>query len=646
MKRLYYKYLSAAFCIVAILLIHSCASISTPDGGPYDEEPPKVVRCTPNDKATNTSTKKVTIEFDEFIKLDGASEKVVISPPQAEPADIKANGKKIIVTLSDTLKTDYTYTIDFGDCIQDNNEGNPMGNYSYSFSTGASIDTMEVSGTVLDAMNLEPVKGALVGLYSNLSDTVFTTAPLERIARTNAKGQFVIKGIASNKQYKIYALNDADQNYFFNQKSEGIAFNDSIITPKSEPSTRTDSIWHKNDHSRLDSVVTVPCTRFMPNDIVLTLFTEKQTNQYLTKTERLTPNKFSLFFTAPADEPAAIEGLNFNTEDAFIKEFSATNDTLHFWIKDSLIYQKDTLDMVVKFMGTDTLGNLVPTTDTLHLASKKTMEKIRKEQSKKYEDWLKAQKKQHKGKDEPIDSIMPADPLEMKMSGGSKMGANENIHFSFGEPIVNINNSAFHLKIQKDTLWVDEPFEIEQDSANIRRYTLMAEWLPEHNYELTVDSAAFTGLYGNVTKEAKQKISISSLDEFSSLYVKVSGIDTCAIVQLLDKSDKVVTQAKLNKQSEADFYYIKPGVYYMRLFIDKNNNGVWDTGEYASRTQAETVFYYPKSLELKARWEIEQSWNPLDTPLTEQKPLEITKQKPDREKSIKNRNAERKFNKK
>ena len=70
MKRLYYKYLSAAFCIVTILLIHSCASISSPDGGPYDEEPPKVVRCTPNDKATNTSTKKVTIEFDEFIKLD------------------------------------------------------------------------------------------------------------------------------------------------------------------------------------------------------------------------------------------------------------------------------------------------------------------------------------------------------------------------------------------------------------------------------------------------------------------------------------------------------------------------------------------------------------------------------------------------
>ncbi|MBR5763778.1 MAG: hypothetical protein IKX93_04065, partial [Bacteroidaceae bacterium] len=181
---------------------------------------------------------------------------------------------------------------------------------------------------------------------------------------------------------------------------------------------------------------------------------------------------------------------------------------------------------------------------------------------------------------------------------------------------------------------------------NIRRYTLMAEWKPECNYELMVDSAAFTGLYGNVTKEMKQKISISSLDDYSSLYVKVSGVDTCAVVQLLDKGDKVVTQTKLNKQSEADFYYIKPGIYYMRLFIDKNGNGIWDTGEYASRTQAETVFYYPKSLELKARWEIEQSWNPLDTPLTEQKPLEITKQKPDREKSIKNRNAERKFNKK
>lgn len=646
MKKLFYKFISVSLGIAISILLYSCANISSPDGGPYDEEPPKVVQCIPADKSINAKSNKITIEFDEYIKLDGASEKVVVSPPQKEPADIKTSGKKIIVTLFDTLKTDYTYTIDFGDCIQDNNEGNPMGNYAYSFSTGSKIDTMEVSGTVLNAEDLEPVKGALVGLYSNLTDTAFTTMPLERIARTNSKGEFIIKGIDKNKKYKIYALNDADQDFKFSQKSEAIAFNDSLITPTAEASTRQDSIWHKNDHSKLDSVVTVPCTHFMPDNIVLTIFKEKQTNQYLTKAERLVPQKFSLYFTAQAKEPAQVKGLNFNENDAFIKEFSAHNDTLHFWIKDSTIFKKDTLDMTISFLGTDTLGHLVPTCDTLHLASKKTMEKIRKERADKLEEWNKDFKKKKKHGEEPTDSIMPLETLAVKISNASKMAANENVTFSFDEPILHVNDSAFHLKVQKDTLWINEPFAIEQDSSNIRRYKLMAEWKPEFNYELKVDSAAFTGLYGAVSKSIKQKIAVASMDEFSSLYVKISGIDSCAILQLLDKSDKLVSTASMDKDKEADFFYVKPGTYYLRMFIDRNKNGKWDTGDYVSRTQAETVYYYPKPLELKARWEIEQSWSPMTTPLKEQKPLEITKQKPDKEKTIKNRNSERTFKKK
>ena len=142
------------FLLMAALL-YACASVGNPDGGPYDETPPKFVRATPSPNSINNKNKKVTIEFDEFIKLEKASEKIIISPPQKEMPRIEANGRKVHAEFFDTLKENTTYTIDFGDAIVDNNEGNPMGHFAYAFSTGAQIDTMEVSGTVLNAENLE-----------------------------------------------------------------------------------------------------------------------------------------------------------------------------------------------------------------------------------------------------------------------------------------------------------------------------------------------------------------------------------------------------------------------------------------------------------------------------------------------------------
>jgi hypothetical protein len=170
--------------VIYTLFFSSCARMGHPDGGWYDDDPPVVIGSSPEDKSTNVKAKKVSIFFNEYIKLEDASNKVIVSPPQLETPEIKAAGKKIIVELKDTLKENTTYTIDFGDAITDNNEGNPMGSYTYTFSTGEQIDTFEVSGYVLDASNLEPIKGIQVGLYSDLADSAFKTKPLLRISRT------------------------------------------------------------------------------------------------------------------------------------------------------------------------------------------------------------------------------------------------------------------------------------------------------------------------------------------------------------------------------------------------------------------------------------------------------------------------------
>lgn len=194
---------------IAILLViigfYACASTGSPDGGPYDEDPPKFVRATPEPNTKNNTRKKIAIEFNEFIQLEKASEKVIISPPQNEAPEVKTSGKRVLVNFYDSLRPNTTYTIDFGDAIVDNNEGNPMGNFSYAFSTGDTIDTMQVSGVVLNSADLEPIKGIQVGLHKNLNDSAFTTLPFDRISRTDSRGQFIIRGIAPGT-YRIYAL--------------------------------------------------------------------------------------------------------------------------------------------------------------------------------------------------------------------------------------------------------------------------------------------------------------------------------------------------------------------------------------------------------------------------------------------------------
>ena len=275
-------------------MIVSCARMGQPDGGWYDDTPPRVVHTDPADKGTGVKSKKVTITFDEFIKLEDATSKVVISPPQIEPADIKASGKKIVVELKDSLMDNTTYTIDFSDAISDNNEGNPMGNYTYSFSTGERIDTFEVSGNVLDATNLEPIKGILVGLYDDLSDTVFARKPFIRVSRTDSRGRFVIRGIAPGT-YRVYALQDADGNYIYSQKSEMLAFSHETFNPYAKPDIRQDTVWR--DTLRIDSIIRTPYTHFYPDDIVLRAFTALQTDRYLVKSERAEPNKLNFYFS-------------------------------------------------------------------------------------------------------------------------------------------------------------------------------------------------------------------------------------------------------------------------------------------------------------------------------------------------------------
>ncbi len=626
------------FVLLVCLGIYACASTGSPDGGPYDEMPPKFVRATPEPNATNNTRKKISIEFDEFIQLERASEKVIISPPQQETPEVRVNGKRVQVEFFDSLRANTTYTIDFGDAIVDNNEGNPMGNFSYAFATGDVIDSLQVSGTVLNAENLEPIKGIQVGLHKNLSDTALTSLPFDRISRTDSRGEFTIRGIAPG-QYRIYALMDGNQNYLFDSKTEAIAFTDSLVIPSSIPSSRQDTVWNEKDTAAIDTIIRVDYTRFLPDNILLRAFKEEATMQYLRIKERPNTKQFVLAFSAKADTLPTLKGLNFDEKDAFIIEARTGNDSIVYWLKDSTLCEKDTLIIQLDYLATDTLGKLVPQRDTIKLQNKipRARRLAMKEEADKEKE---KERRRRERKGDTLSVETEFIPMHFDVSG--MLDLNKNLLVNFDEPIVDIDTSRIHLSVMVDSVWQQAPLLIRPDSVVPRQYEILAPWEPGAEYEISIDSLCFKGLYGLYNNKDKKSFKVKKLEDYGTLYLNIVGAGPHAIVQLLDGADRVVREQAVSSKNTCDFYFLQPSTkYYIRLFNDDNNNGKWDTGNFAEKRQAEEVFYFPKVWEMKANFEFEETWDLHAVPLEKQKLDELKKQKPDANKKIKERNKER-----
>lgn len=720
------------FALLAVLLLMACANMGTPDGGPYDETPPTIVGTHPRFGATTASTRKITLRFSENIKLENASEKVVVSPPQLNQPEIYTSGKQITIELMDSLKPDMTYTIDFADAIEDNNEGNPMGDYAFTFSTGERLDTFQLSGYVLNAEDLEPIKGILVGLYAadslsdGIPDSIFRTQPLQRISRTDSRGHFVAKGLDPTCSYRVFALKDMDQDFAFSQKSEQIAFNNQLYSLRSAPDVRYDTVWH--DSIYYDSIVPVPYTHFYPDDIVLRAFTEEGQARAFLKSERPELERFTLYFTAPDSLESIVRGLDFDARDAFVREKTEGNDTLTYWLRDSLIYNRDSLQVTVDYRATDTLGQLQWQTDTLLLVSRQSYARRQKQQAEKWEKYAKEyrekyrqdlkakeyaerkaekegerpqddetteetdfpapadstetatdtlpsaipasspntdakdspdtdagkasrkdkkeKKKRKKVRDEDIEvPPMPEEFLEMRVSG-STLDPDQNVFLRFATPIDTVHPELIHfVEMVNDTERVERPFLVQRVEGKLMEYCLYAEWQPDTKYECTLDTGTFVNIYGQRTAESKQKINVRSLDDYSTLFVTLQQADPSAVLHLLDSGGKVAKRQRAT-DGKADFYFVKPGTYYLYMFYDRNGDGRWTTGDFSTSRQGEEAFFYPGALELKAGWEITQTWNPHMRPLQQQKPDKITKQKPDKAKNLHSKNQQREEEKK
>ena len=612
------------------LLMAACASIGRPEGGARDEEPPKFVRSNPAPGALNVKTDRMTVFFDENIQLEDAFNKVVVSPAQKTPPTVSANGHRLSVQFRDTLRDNTTYTVDFADAIKDLNEGNILDGFALDFSTGPSIDTLRISGMVLQAQNLEPAQGMLVGVYSNLSDTAITTLPLDRIARTNQYGQFTIRNLPEGK-YRIFAINDINRDYHWD-RSEDIAFYDDIIVPTTEPIEVTDTLYAVGG---ADSISTRRGIRYLPNDILLTWFNEGYKAHYLSDYARPERRKITLGFGAPLDSLPQVRivdgapGAGRDISEWALVQPNEALDSLIYWIKDPEVLAADSLRLDVRYQKNDTLDRLVWTTDTLRFF-------FREPKSKK-------KKKKDDETEKPrftVDSITgdttflpPADLeyLAFSAKSGSTQELGQPLSIEVAVPLERLDTAGLHLAMMVDSVWTPQKFTMRPDSLDSLRGILFdTQWNPGGKYQFTVDTLAATSIYGTWNRPYKHEFTLKNTEDYSNLKVTLPGIDSLqAVVELLGTNDEPVMRAiKPEGTSVAELKLITPGKYYLRLFLDPNKNGKWDTGNLADSIQPEEVFYFAKRLDLKKNWDIEQTWDIYELPVDAQKPYAIKKNKP------------------
>ena len=581
--------------IVAAMLLVSCANRGIgPQGGPKDTIPPIPLFSEPEIGALNFHDSRIEVTFDEYIQLNDVVGNLMMSPPQQNPPEVKARGKKLIVQFKDTLHDSTTYTIDFGSAICDYREKVPLHGFSFYFATGPEIDTLMHYGHVYDAQTLNPMQGILVGIHRDMSDTAFTRLPFLRIAKTDSAGGFRIGNIHAGK-YKIYAVDDIGRDYRLTI-GESLAFQEEPITVAA-PDT-------------IDSVAILPLTS-------LFLFKEAQQKLYLQKVNRDVAHQITMMFSSAPDSLMTWRMLRPSEIDSTASDsawtdptphmypaYSAKGDTVTFWLTDSISIRQDTMYMEARYRRTDSVYNLEWFTDTIRaiwraprLSAKAKELEDRKNQSRR---------------------------LELKSNARKGFEMYDTLWLSCTTPLAVIRQEAIHLYERIDTVLKPVPFTIAPHDTLPMRLTFYADLQPNSNYELQLDSAALYDVYGTTHIVANYGLLVKTPADYSTLRVKLNPFEPTARIQLLNSKDEVVRELPVSEDG-AFFEYLKPDGYYMRLYLDENGDGKWTTGSWEYKRQPERIYYYPEKIQTKSNWDFEQEWDYTAVEQMKSKPKELVK---------------------
>jgi len=559
-----------------------------PTGGPKDTIPPVVTKTVPAFNDRNYHGHSVDLSFDEFVVTNDIREQLVISPPLKDKPSIRSKGKTLIIDLGEDLKKNTTYSLDFKDAIVDNNEHNPLEDFRFAFSTGAEFDTLLIGGYVKNAENLEPIDGALVSLYSLKDLSAFKDSIPAYIAKTDKEGFYVLTNIAPGT-YKLYALEDADNSMTYNQSGEKIAFYDTLVVPEEINFPTYESELESKDTTNIKT----KRRNALTDPFYLMLFEEDVFNQYLDSYKRDQADKMHFYFTESLSDSFKVDLLQPKiSRDWGYFEFSRKRDSLTIWVTDTLLANTDSIKLDLSYVVTDSLENRVWKKDTVDMYFEKPEPPKRK-------------KKKEESKPEPIPTFSFKNNLKSK-----GFDVYRSIVLEAPRPLKNFDYSMVHLSQMVDTIEKPVQFNLVQDSLSLRKYFIHYPWEFDTEYHFSIDSASAKNYFGNPSAKLDKKFTIQEESYYGKIILTISNLKGPGVVQLLENNDdeKVLQQIRIEQGGEVSFPYLKPEKFKIKLILDRNNNGKWDTGDIEKGLEPEQVVYYPKILKIRSNFEVHENW--------------------------------------
>lgn len=559
-----------------IILSPSCANTSTPpSGGPKDTIAPIIVKMSPDSNAVHFPVKggRISIEFNEFVTLKEESKNIFISPPLPKKLETKIRARGIIVTIPSTLDSGKTYTINFGNAIVDNNEGNQFPSYSFPFSTGDYVDSLLLSGRVYDYKTLLPLDNIIVALYENHADSAVYKLRPAKIAKTNKWGYFVVKNLKP-VEYRVYAFGDINENYIFDPENEKIAFLDTLVKPGIVMKKGVPQLTYVPEKDTSASLA-------LPAEINLYLFKEPTVKQYVKNNGRPETKKFFIKFASPKPVIDSIFIEDYKPLP-FIKQYNSTKDSLVLWVRDTSAILKDTVNMVVNYMKSDTSDNLVKGSDTLKMTAPRQKK-----------DDEKQQRRSNFGQKE---EKVRKDLLDLKIDALPDMVEQYGYQLIFPSPLYSMRDSLVKLEsISPKGIKNREGYSFERDVADSCIYRLHMKGAMKQGFEyiLTIKKGAFMDIYKYSNDSISKSVILPNDEKLSKIVLEISGVKSHYIVELTNLSrEKVYRSLKCESDTTLTFPYVAPGEYSIRITEDINNNGIIDSGSLADKRAPEKVRLY------------------------------------------------------
>ena len=534
-----------------ILLASACARQGYPTGGPKDEVPPTALGTKPANESRHFAAKEFYIQFDEYVVLKNATDNVLVSPPMKMKPEFTTKGKGVLVKIKDTLQVNTTYLFQFKEAIADFTEGNVLPSYEYVFSTGDAMDTMSLSGRVLDARSAKPWKETVTvmayreepegaGAQDAGRDTMATTEQPHYVTRCDKEGRFAFHYIPAGR-YRLVALEDKNRNLRVDP-ADPAAWDTALIASRAS----SDS----NSTARPVMLISAP----------------ENLQQRILKSEFAAPGRITVVSQLPMQNPRIEdEGAQWQTH------LNAKRDTLTAWCFDA---KRDSARLVISDTGLQ---------DTL---------KLRYNASRKGGRRTMAGAKEEKT------------PLMTPLCDGNK-AYYDDLGLAFSNPIVSMEDSALaEVMYLKDSSVSFYPVTL--DISGITAHIMATGIKSGEQYRVRLAEGLFTDLYGN--RSDSMTFTMTPKD-YGTLSIDIDNrMGAPLVVEVLDKRDTVVQQESLRRNGKLSFIHLPSGDYRLRAVVDKDSNGRWTPGDYRRQRLPEQAILFEKTLSLRERWEMEERW--------------------------------------